>query len=187
MYDPKRTQVAQSLVDFGKYFDTIFAATRVAGEVPMRPMLVVPDDMSTDGGKRARQSIVLQPEYAGPPAITVGWIDIPGRQAMVRTYACLAGMHQQRFPGRPFPVDQASFDKFFRDNTQLLKTCGLAATIEDRAPDALPTMGGIPSNRPVAPASRGYSGGVVALIALTTFVLGALAGAAAVWLRWRSG
>jgi len=195
VYDPKRTQVAQSLVDFGKYFDTIFERTRVGGAVPLRPMLVVPDDMSTDGGKRARQSVTLQPEVPGVPALTVGWIDIPGRQAMMRTWNALAAMHRQRFPGRPFDLDRATYEGFFRQFIDLVKTCGLTSQFEDDPADGVPMSGPgsapgggalagpIASNRPRPPQASGYGGGVVAIVGLAGFLVGAVAGGAAVWFR----
>lgn len=213
MYDPKRTQVAQSLVDFGKYFDTIFARTRVGGAVPLRPVLVVPEDMSTDGGKRARQSVTLQPEVPGPAALTVGWIDIPGRQAMMRTYNAVASMQRQRFPGRPFDVDRGSYDLFQKQFTDLVKTCGLAAQIED-APEGPqsqqggPQSFGMPGQQGYGPQSyggagqmprgsiasiagpvdvpppAGYGTGVLAVVGLAGFLLGALAGGAAMWFRY---
>jgi hypothetical protein len=214
VYDPKRTQVAQSLVDFGKYFDTIFARTRVGGAIPLRPVLVVPEDMSTDGGKRARQSVTLQPEVPGPAALTVGWIDIPGRQAMMRTYNAVASMQRQRFPGRPFDVDRGSYELFQKQFTDLVKTCGLAAQIEDAqegpasfagpqsmvGPQSMGgphAMGGPQSyqqpagvrgslgNVETTPAPIiGFGAGVVAIVGLAGFLVGALFGGVAMWLRY---
>lgn len=212
VYDPKRTQVAQSLVDFGKYFETIFAPTRIGGAVPLRPVLVVPEAMSTDGGKRARQSVTLQPEVPGPAALTVGWIDIPGRQALMRTYMAVAALQRQRFPGRPFDVDRASYDLFQKQFIDLVKTCGLTAQLEDlpaegpqpfsggpqsygqQGPGAPQGYGGPQSYPPrpsmaslstmAIPAPAGYGAGVVAVVGFAGFLLGAVAGGLAVWARY---
>ncbi len=208
VYDPKRTQVAQSLVDFGKYFETIFARTRVGGAVPLRPVLVVPEDMSTDGGKRARQSVTLQPEVPGPAGLTVGWIDIPGRQAMMRTYNAVAHLQRQRFPGRPFDLDRAGYELFLKQFIDLVRTCGLQAEFEE-APEAPsspnqaatphsfqarqgysgqgPGSGLAPARLPTIdePAtSPSYGTGVVAIVGLAGFLLGALFGGVAVWFRY---
>jgi hypothetical protein len=188
VYDPKRTQVAQSLVDFGRYFETIFGSTRIGGSVPRRPVLVVPEDMSTDGGRRARQSITLQPDAPGAGAVACGWIDIPSKQAMIRTWDCLAGMHRQRFPGRPFDVDGPSYQTFFRQCLDLLKTCGLAAMVED-TPVAAPaplTRSSIADLSTDAPAPAKPSGATLAIVAVASFLLGALVGGIAVWLRLKA-
>lgn len=187
VYDPKRTQVAQSLVDFGRYFDTIFARTRIAGAVPMRPALVVPEDMSTGGGRRARQSITLQPEVPGPAAVTCGWLDIPSRQAMLRTWGSLAGMHRQRFPNRPFDIDQAGYDMFFRQCGELLKTCGLTTAIEDSIPDMAPAGAGLAPGAlapPPVPTLAGYGAGVLGIVGLASFIIGVLVGAVSTYLRF---
>lgn len=187
MYDPKRTQVAQSLVDFGQYFSTIFARTRVAGAVPYRPALVVPEDMSTGGGRRARQSITLQPEAPGPPVVTVGWLDIAARQAMMRTWACLAAMHQQRFPGRPFDIDRAGYDLFFKQCGELLKACGLATQVEDAPPSIemrIPGPAALPAEALREPATFGVL--TLAIVATATFLLGAILGSVATYLRFAS-
>ncbi len=184
MYDPKRTQVAQSLVDFGRYFDTIFARTRIHGGVPLRPALVVPEDMSTGGGRRARQSITLQPEVPGPPAVTCGWLDIPSRQAMLRTWGSLAGMHRQRFPSRSFDLDQAGYDLFFKQCTDLLKTCGLTTSVEDFVPE-MDAPGGAPDLAPPpVPRMAGYGAEVLAIVGLASFVVGALVGAVVTYFRF---
>lgn len=186
MYDPKRTQVAQSLVDFGRYFDTIFARTRIpAGPILLRPALVVPEDMSTGGGRRARQSIILQPEVPGPPAITAGWLDIPSRQAMIRTWGCLAAMHRQRFPGRPFDVDRGAYDQFFRQTSELLKTCGITTQVEDTPPEVTPPPGPIADAGAHGAIAAGYGAGVLAIVGAACFVVGGLVGAALLWLALR--
>lgn len=189
MYDPKRTQVAQSLVDFGRYFDTIFARTRIGGPVLLRPALVVPEDMSTGGGRRARQSIILQPEVPGPPALTVGWLDIPSRQAMIRTWGCLAAMHRQRFPGRAFDVDRGGYEQFFKQTTELLKTCGLATQVEEAPPDVGPVSGAPSAAAMVTPvaAPSGYGAGVLAIVGVTCFVLGVVAGVLLMMVRAKTG
>jgi hypothetical protein len=188
VYDPKRTQVAQSLVDFGRYFDTIFARTRIGATVPMRPVLVVPDDMSTGGGRRARQSITLQPEVPGPASLTCGWIDIPSRQAMIRTWGCLAAMHRQRFAGRPFDVDQASYDLFLKQTQELLKTCGLTTQIEDQpgdAPSPLSRASLADVETTIATVKAPTDRLLLWAVAMASFFFGAVLGGAAVWYRLR--
>ena len=182
-FDARRTQVAQSAFDFSGYFSQSFGGVRVMGSIVRRPELVVPEGMSTAGGRRARQPICLQPEAGGGPVLTIGWVDIPQRRSVLRTYRCLQGMHQARFGNRPFDLDPHSYNAFFDQARGLLENCGLAVTQEDDAKQSVPPP----------PGSKGAPGEIVhassafwtnASIAFIAFVVGVFAGGLAVYARF---
>lgn len=177
-FDAKRTQVAQSAFDFARYFSSVFDGVRVGGAVLRSPRLVVPEGMSTAGGKRARQSIVLASEDPGAPSITVGWVDIGERRASLRTYRYLETMHQERYKGRGFDVEQRGYVGFFDQAKGFLESCGFGVTVENEGvPRSLP-----PSR--ITPDS-GSSSTVVGLMVFSAFMLGAVVGGFIVY--WRLG
>lgn len=197
-FDARRTQVAQSAFDFSNYFAQSFAAVRVLGPIVRRPDLTAPEGMSTEGGKLARQPIVLQPvdRNAAGAAITVGFVEIPQRRAVLRTYRCLLSMHQARFRDRGFDLDAHSYESFFHQAKGLLGACGLMVTEEDDARASLSAI----SQRPPAlgapgqqqqqlgtvvdrPSSGTNFWNTVAMV-LMAFVLGALAGGLAVYAKF---
>lgn len=194
-FDAKRTQVAQSAFDFSRYFSGIFDGVRVAGAAPRRPVLVAPEGMSTAGGKRARQSIVLQPDDPMNAAVTVGWVDVGERQAMLRTHTALETLHRERFRGRPFDVDRASYATFFEQAKSFLMSCGFDVKVEAEGGPA--SVGGPGSQAmpmaPPVPHDLGHDpdkrqGGTSWLAILAAFALGILVGgllvyARLVWLR----
>lgn len=188
-FDAKRTQVAQSAFDFSRYFSGIFDAVRVAGAAPRRPVLVAPEGMSTSGGKRARQSIVLQPDDAMHAAITVGWVDVGERQAMMRSHGALDSIHRERFRGRAFDLEPTSYATFFEQAKSFLMSCGFEVKVE--------AEGGGPSS--VAPGSaaipmaprvprdldqQGERAGTNWLAVVAAFFIGVIVGGIVVYARF---
>jgi hypothetical protein len=181
-FDARRTQVAQSAFDFSAYFTQSFGDVRVRGAIVRRPELMAPEGMSTGGGRRARQPVVLFAEGGRGPAITVGWVDIPQRRAVLRTYRCLHAMHQARYRGRPFDLDMGSYDGFFDQAKGLLAACGLAITEEDDQPSSIPPPSYTEGPAPAARAPSQFW--TLAAVAFIAFVVGAFAGSLAVYARF---
>ena len=186
-FDAKRTQVAQSAFDFSRYFSGIFNGVRVAGGAPRRPTLVAPEGMSTAGGKRARQSLVLQPDDATSMAVTVGWVDVGERRGMIRTHVALLALHRERFGGRPFDVDPTSYEVFFEQARSFLQSCGFNVKVEnDAEPGGAPAsrMMDAPIERPASPLSSAW---VTRLYCIAAFLFGVVAGGLLVYaqLVWR--
>ena len=126
----KRTQIAQAAFDFAGYFTATFGAYQVAGAPPRRPALVAPQDMSTAGGKKAKQHIVLKPDVGGAAVLTVGWIDLAHGETCLRTYGCLREMHVQRFGSQPFDLDAQAYQAFFDQAHQFFTRQGMRLQIE---------------------------------------------------------
>ena len=178
-FDAKRTQVAQSAFDFAHYFTSSFQNVVVTGTVPRRAELAAPEGMSTDGGQKARQALVLIPTAPGAGAsIAIGWVEIAQKRAELRTFRVLLAMHNARFRGRPFDLDAGSYQAFFEQARQLLSACGVQVNVEDDARS-------VPSNRPPpltaapAPVSPGFFNYFA--VGFVSFVLGAFAGGLAVY------
>jgi hypothetical protein len=76
---------------------------------------------------------------------------------------------------------------YFRQCGELLKTCGLTTAIEDSVPEMAPQGGGLGPGElapPPVPTLAGYGAGVLAIVGLASFVVGALVGAVATYLRF---
>lgn len=177
-FDAKRTQVAQSAFDFSRYFDSAMGRVEVLGAPPRRPILQPPDGMSTAGGKKARQAIALASADGSASAMTVGWVDIAERKAMLRTFGCVQGLHQQRFKGRPIGIDQASFTAFFDYARSFLASCGMQLAIENEAPP--PAI----SSRPPPAAPETSIGWTILAVAFAAFAVGFLVGGLLVYYRF---
>jgi hypothetical protein len=183
-FDAKRTQVAQSAFNFANYFTDSFSRTVVGGSVPRRPVLSAPEGMSTGGGRQARQAVMLVSDSQQAPAVTVGWVEMPTRKGAIRSYRCLAALHEARFRGRPFDVDVASYQAFMGQVQSFFDACGLEVTVEDDVPVAAAAR---PSNPPAVEASEPSDPNRVmtlAAVALVSFALGVSVGGLAIYARY---
>ena len=181
-FDAKRTEVAQNAFNFAQYFTSSFEQLRVAGSVPRRPEVVAPEGMSTGGGKAARQSIRLTPEGHGASVLTIGWVELPTLRASLRTYRCLAGLHNARFQGRPFDLDRSSYDVFLRQAQDLLGAVGLQVAFEDEARPSPQEGAGPRASRPPRPAEPAFM--TLAAAVFVGFAIGAVVGGLAVYARF---
>jgi hypothetical protein len=178
MADLKRTAFAQAATDMASYFQMRFIRARVAGACEYAPVLTAPEGMSTGGGKQARQHITLKPVVQGYRAVTIGWLDLATRSAMLRTWVCLEGMHRQRFPNQPFDVNPQSYQTFFDQAAGLFREQAFHCHIEQVPP---PLEGG-PSSQAAA-ASSSTRTAVWILLGLVTCGLFVVAAAAVVYFR----
>jgi hypothetical protein len=186
-FDAKRTSVAQSAFDFSRYFSGIFNSVRVAGGAPRRPTLVAPEGMSTSGGKRARQSLVLQPDDATSMAVTVGWVDVGERRGMLRTHVALVALHRERFGARPFDVDLASYEAFFEQARSFLQSCGFNVKVENEAQPASAPLSRAYDAPPPRQSEALSSAWVTRLYCIAAFLFGIVTGGLLVYaqLVWR--
>jgi hypothetical protein len=175
MREAKRTQVAQTAFDFSTFFQAMMTNVVVSGGAPRRPVLVAPEGMSTAGGRQARQSLCLQPDFPGFATITCGWVDVGSGQAQLRTHFCLEQMHRQRFGNRPFDVERTTYQAFFAKAQQLLAGRGIQCVVENAPPQLEgPPLGEI--------SESGWSTNAVLGLCGLFFVLGSAAGAATMYL-----
>jgi len=127
----KRTQIAQAAFDFAGFFQATFGGIPVGTAVPRRPTLVAPQEMSTAGGKKAKQHIVLQPQNPAASALTIGWLDLSNGAANLRTYGRLHQLHAQRFGRQPFDLEPESYQAFFNGAHQFFSKQGIRVEVEE--------------------------------------------------------
>lgn len=169
----KRTMVSQQAMEMSQLLTLRFARQAVGSEVPKRLTVQAPDGPSTEGGKRARQSIVLTPVDEGAPgAVMCGWLDIAQRAAELRTHAVVSQSHEDRYH-KPLDVAQEQYDALMTDVLNLLSSQAFHTNIVDIADaGARMTTPRILSGPP--PASKG-SALMWAAVALGAVGLGLIA------------
>jgi hypothetical protein len=73
--------------------------------------LMSPDGPSTDGGRKARQSIVLVPEDSDAGgAIVCGWLDVFRHTAELKTYAIVGAAFQERY-GMAIDISKTEYQR----------------------------------------------------------------------------
>lgn len=123
---------------------------------------------STRGGALALQHVALK-SPAGH-SLVVATVNALGRQAELRTFGFVAGMHEARFD-LPVPFDIAAYTAFLEQATKVLADQGIATSIHGES-----TIGGSPSLAPTSGSNGATRAVIVALI------LGVLGGVALMWL-----
>lgn len=166
-----RTVLAQQAMDASDVIHMTFSK-RVVGTDPPRKLLVqVPDGPSTDGGKKARQSITLAPEDGTGASVMCGWLDVGRHQAELRSFETVAEQFESRF-GHAFDVTIQEYRDLMQELERTLRNLQVQTTFVDAG--ATPGPGVRPAR------ATGGTGGGRALL-LTLVALGA-AGAVAFFL-----
>src|SRR5262245_41472525 len=94
--DPTRTYHATQAMQLSELIALKFAAQRF-GKAPVRVVKVTePDGPSTDGGRKARQPMLLAPEKGEGNAIVFGFIDPVKKSAELRSYQALKQQYEAR-------------------------------------------------------------------------------------------
>lgn len=96
--DPSRTYHASQAMQLSELIALKFAAQRF-GKSPARMVKVSEPDMSTDGGRKARQPMLLAPEKGDGQAIVFGFIDLTRRAAELRSYHAIKTQYESRHQG----------------------------------------------------------------------------------------
>jgi hypothetical protein len=114
-----RTSMAQQAMVIADIVNRALA-DRVVGTSPPRRLVIMDvAGPSTDGGKRARQSIVLAPLDEGEKgSLVCGFVDTPRGEAELRPYEVVAALHRQRY-GRPFDVTQDVYEALLAELVEL--------------------------------------------------------------------
>lgn len=138
----KRTVVAQQAIDLGELLNFRFERKHVGRDVPKRLSVITLDSQSTEGGKLARQSVVLTPlEEGAQGSIMCGWVDVARREAELREH----GLVREQFEARyhvPFDVSHDEYEALIADVQSLLANQGFtiararAASLVPPAPAA---------------------------------------------------
>jgi hypothetical protein len=132
--EASRTFHATQAVQISELLTIRFANETWGTTVPRRIEVTEPDGPSTDGGAKARQTIMLSPPDGGDGrAIVCGFIDVKRRMADIRGFAALSQQYQQRF-GDPVDITRGEYDRFLKDVVDFLKQQGLETHVSNTPP-----------------------------------------------------
>jgi hypothetical protein len=166
----KRTMMAQQALEVSDLLNMRFASMLVGQEPKKRLLVNAPDGPSTDGGKKARQSITIAPaDNSGATVLMCGWIDVAQKKAELRTYRVVAEQSTQRYH-RPFDVTMPEYESLTREANSLLTLQGYEVHVHDELAAAQQ------SSRPqprasVAPDDEGEGGNKTLLVVLGVLLL----------------
>lgn len=115
-----RTGFAQAGAVLVALFAQNFKDREVPGLVPRRVKLSDPG-VSTDGGAKARQSIILYHAADESRALVVGWLDPVHSTAELRTFETVASQYKTRFR-LDFDIKRADYDALRTDLQKFLES-----------------------------------------------------------------
>jgi hypothetical protein len=168
----KMTAFAQAALATSELVNTKFAQTKLAGTVIRGVRVVPPEGESTQGGKKARESINLVPtDGDGSRTLTCGFLDVGLRAAELRSHAALDVIHQQRFQ-RPLDIPKREYEAFLSELTALLSAEGFVLKTVDAE---------VQSQRSAATAPKKEGSPVVPIVIGAVVAVGLVVGVA-VWL-----
>lgn len=107
------------------------------------PELVVPEGMSTGGGRRALQHLRLVPQRPNYPVLVVGWADQSRDRAELRTFEYVDTQHRERYK-RPVDLDRAQYAEFLEATQNLFGVLRLKVEVT-----------AVPTGQSMAPPSMG--------------------------------
>ena len=128
---PSRTHHANQAVAIKELLALRFAEERFGDAAPRALKVSEPDGPSTDGGRKARQSLVLA-DTDGATSLVCGWIDVAKRVAEVRAFAVVNQQHQARHH-RPLDIPREDYNRFAGELSSFLETQGIE-THQRKAP-----------------------------------------------------
>lgn len=128
--DPQRTVHAQEAFRFSDVFGYKFAEVTYGASNPRRLKLNEPE-MSTDGGRKARQSIVLIPDEEAGRSLLCGWLDVPRKTAELRTYNLLSQQYESRHGGEALEMAREDYDRAFGELQGFLRIQKFDTTVLD--------------------------------------------------------
>lgn len=143
--DPSRTRNANRAMHLSDLLALKFARERFGTEVPRYLRVTEPDGPSTDGGRKARQAILLCPEQEGPSSnIMCGFIDVALRQAELRSYAVVKA-HFERRHQQPVDITRGAYNRMVDLLHTFLVTQSYDTRVTTTPPARAPSPGGVRS------------------------------------------
>jgi hypothetical protein len=126
---PQRTVLAQEAFKFNDVFGFKFSVLFFGAAVKRRLRLSEPE-MSTDGGRKARQPIMLMPEEEGGRALVLGWIDVPRKIAELRSYNVASSQFEARY-GSAIDIPREEWERAAAEVTGFLRIHQIETTVVD--------------------------------------------------------
>lgn len=134
-----RTKTAQQAMAVTDIVNRTLAEKVVGAEPPKRLQIRDLDGPSTQGGRRARQSIVLVPiDGSIEGSMMCGWVDTAQKDAEIRTHALVARQFRERYR-RELDVTPAEYDEVTHELRGLLAFDSIEARTVDADGEAPPS------------------------------------------------
>lgn len=158
-----RTHHADQAAQLSDLIGLKFANARFGTTIKRLLKVSEPDGPSTDGGRKARQSIVLAPEDEGASgAVVCGWLDVAKRTAELKSYAVLAQTYRERY-GVDLDLSRGEHHRMQQALIEFLRGLVIDVRMSNIPRKTTVIPGTEPPQVPVAP-PRGW-GEVLALVA----------------------
>jgi hypothetical protein len=137
---PARTYHTDQALAISEQLNLSFSAARYGTKHRVLVRLREPDGPDSDGGRKARNSLVLVPErHPSGPVLMFGWVDVSRVQAELRAYPVIDHMHRQRF-GRALDLSRSEYGRLSDHVRSFLEDSGFQVRISQE-----------PLRRPPAP------------------------------------
>lgn len=146
--DNMYTVLAREGVNVAQLLNTALSKRTLGKLTPRRLDVAAPIGQSTQGGKKARQSVTLIPVSGEGPSVMCGWIDAAQRVAELREYQDVAVQYKSRF-GERFEVSAEEYATLMKDLSKMLQPLGFQIAEEEEDEDDSPrarSQGGASSN-----------------------------------------
>lgn len=146
--DASRTYHANQAVQLSELLLIKFSNQRF-GTTTRRVMRVTePDGPSTDGGLKARQTIVLAPEDDESGAnLICGFVDSSRRTAELRSFIVVSQQYQARY-NEDVDISRGEYDRFLQDLMEFLKMQGIDTRLTNTGPGRATSRASVPAQPP---------------------------------------
>lgn len=134
-----RTSFAQESLRLGVAFAHHFARHTLGVRAHLRVRLSDPG-VSTDGGHKARQSILLVADTRARGTTVIGWLDTARQAAGLKTWELVAAQHEQRFRSPP-DLGRDDYQALTADLQSFLDTNAITLEVDEPAPGATSSSG----------------------------------------------
>ncbi|MBN1655187.1 MAG: hypothetical protein JXA30_15570 [Deltaproteobacteria bacterium] len=132
----KMTVVAQEAMDIGDHLMMLFSNRTFGDDPTMRLEVAKPDGPSTDGGKKARQTIALVPVADVGGKVMLGWLDVALKRVELRSFRVVRRQYHDRY-GTTLVLPQQQYDKLVEVVSDLLRHRGFNVLVKDDMPARL--------------------------------------------------
>lgn len=170
MVTPSRTFHASQAAALAELLLLKFANERYGTTLPRMLKVLEPDGPSTDGGRKARQPLVLTPERGlENRGVMCGWIDGAKRTGELRSYSVISQQFQARH-GEPLDLSRGEYDRFLQAAQEFLRAQGIEIHFSNAPVARASTIppGALPPPHPVA----GAASWMTPVLVGASFVLG---------------
>ncbi len=124
------TVVAQEAMDIGDHLLLLFSKKTVGENPQMRVDVAKPDGPSTEGGKKARQTISLVPTEGVSGKVMVGWLDVAQKRVEVRSFRVVRYQYYDRY-GTDFNVPHSEYEEVVEELSNFLRARGFNVVVKD--------------------------------------------------------